>query len=105
MAEVVQLKISSEDDTSIFIESTDANVKHSSVRQAGRSKEEKLDKLLEGVKPFCGNIMESLRTLVVKPDSATVEFGLSFNAEGNCFFVKAGGEASIKIALTWNNFK
>ena len=35
----------------------------------------------------------------VKIDSAEVELGLSFSAEGNIFVTKATGEASLKITL------
>jgi hypothetical protein len=62
-----------------------------------------LDKMLEVIKPFCESLKKNFEALgAYKPDSASAEFGLSFSGEGNVFFVKASGEASVKVILNWN---
>jgi Trypsin-co-occurring domain 1 len=37
-----------------------------------------------------------------KPDSAEAELALGFSAEGNLFFVKLSGEATIKLTIKWD---
>jgi len=36
------------------------------------------------------------------PAKATLEFGIRFNAEGNIYFVKASGDATLKAIVEWN---
>lgn len=37
----------------------------------------------------------------ITPAKATLEFGISFSAEGDIYVVKAAGEASLKISVEW----
>ena len=69
--------------------------------QVSGSVEKNLDRLVGAVKPLSESLLEAIQSLEKKPDSISAEFGLSFNAEGNIFVVKASGEASLKVTLTW----
>jgi hypothetical protein len=102
MGRLVDLKTSSDDKTLFFIESTEVE-DSSKVQQATGYTEKEFDKLLKRVKPFCESIIDNFQTLSTKPNSASAEFGLNVTAEGNIFIVKASGQATLKITLTWNN--
>lgn len=104
MGKLVDLKISSPDNTLFFIESSEVDGS-SGVQQATGYTEKEFDKMLKRVKPFCDSIIENFQTLSTKPDSASAEFGLNITAEGNIFIVKASGQATLKITLNWNNLK
>lgn len=57
--------------------------------------------LVDVIRPLTESIQESVDRLENKPDSATIEFGLSITAEGNFFVVKAAGEGSLNITFRW----
>jgi len=40
----------------------------------------------------------------VRPDEASLEFGLTFGKEAG-IVIKASGEAAFKVSLTWKNFE
>jgi hypothetical protein len=53
---------------------------------------------LDVIKPFCESLRNSLISLGDnKPNSYSAEFGLSFSGEGNVFFAKVSGEATVKV--------
>lgn len=95
---------------SILVESTDVSEPASLIKaqeeiiQAGVTEqvEKNLEKMLSVINPFCEALVKNLRSMGdYKPSSASAEFGLSFSGEGNVFFVKVSGEASIKVTLNW----
>jgi hypothetical protein len=61
-----------------------------------------VEEMLQKVKPFCEAIITNFEKLSVKPNSASAEFGLKVSAEGNLFIVKASGEATLKVTLSWS---
>lgn len=99
MEKVLEIK-PTEGKEPILIESTEIEY-DSGVVQAGGSKLS-FEEMLQKVKPFCESIITNFRELSVKPDSASAEFGLKISAEGNLFIVKAAGEATLKVILSWN---
>jgi len=52
------------------------------------------------IKGAFANLADELKT-PIKIETAEVELGLSFSAEGNLFVTKATGEASLKIKLVF----
>jgi hypothetical protein len=59
--------------------------------------------LTDAVKGLCGEVVDGFMSLgtAVRPDKATVEFGLTVSAEGNVFVVKGSGQASVVITAEW----
>ena len=89
-------------DEKITIESTDVN--ESQLVQAGVADriEKNLQIMLNVINPICEALVNNIKSLGDnKPTSSSAEFGLNFSAEGNIYFVKAAGEASIKVVLNW----
>jgi hypothetical protein len=99
MTKLIELEA---DGTKILVEASD-------IRQEGLEKvgiveeaEKRLEKILEVIRPFSRSLVMNITALGDdKPDSASAEFGLSFSVEGNAFFVKAAGEATLKVTLNW----
>jgi hypothetical protein len=85
----------------ISIEVTEVEGERGGVVQAGGGKIS-FEAMLGRIKPFCESIIDTFEELTKKPDSASAEFGLRVSAEGNLFIVKASGEATLKVTLTWN---
>lgn len=84
----------------ISIEVTEVEGESGGVVQAGGGKIS-FEDMLGRIKPFCESIISNFEELTKKPDSASAEFGLKVSAEGNLFIVKAAGEATLKVTLTW----
>ena len=38
----------------------------------------------------------------IRPDSASIQFGLKFGGEGGVVLAKASAEANLSVSLTWN---
>lgn len=85
----------------LLMESSDVGYDEVLVQAGGIDIEKNFDKMLSLVRPFCESIISTFEGIAKKPESATAEFGLSVAGEGNLYIVKASGEASIKITLTW----
>jgi hypothetical protein len=99
MSKIVELAVGN---SAILVEAEEAKIESGIIQAGGLSIEKNLDKMLSLLKPFCNSIMNTFQDLCNKPDTATAEFGLSVVGEGNLFIVKASGEATIKITLTWS---
>ncbi|MCB0410619.1 MAG: hypothetical protein KDD29_10400 [Flavobacteriales bacterium] len=101
MSKIIKIKNKKQ---TILIETTDIG-KSDFQFASGKGKIEKnLDKILDVINPVSESISEKINSLGKnKPNSVTTEFGLSFTVEGNVFFVKASGQATLKISLQWNN--
>jgi Trypsin-co-occurring domain 1 len=63
----------------------------------------KFEDLMKVIYPITDSIVKSVEGLAKKPQSTTVEFGLSITAEGNLFVTKIAGEASLKIGFEWRS--
>jgi hypothetical protein len=86
----------------VYVESTDVETR--GLVEAGDlgGREKSIDKLLGVIEPVSESILNAVHGLGERtPDSVSAEFGLSFTAGGNICFVKASGEASLKVTLTW----
>jgi hypothetical protein len=88
--------------TKLLVETCDVGYDEGMVQAGGIDIGKNLDRMLMSIKPFCESIISTFDGLINKPESAVAEFGLSIAGEGNLFVVKASGEASIKITLTWS---
>ena len=89
--------------STILVESSDVGYEEELVKVGALDHvEKKINKLLETTKPVCESLLNTFESLYKKPDSAEAEFGLSFTGEGNLFFVKASGEATLKITVKWD---
>jgi hypothetical protein len=97
LPKLIELKRGNE---TILVEATD--VQGEGIVQAAGSMEKNLDPLIAVVRPLSESLIEALQSLERRPNSISAEFGLSFNLEGNIYVVKASGEASLKVTLTWN---
>jgi hypothetical protein len=81
----------------------DSYAEQEGTRLAGGDKiKKKLNEMLSNLTDFCESILQSITNIKTQPNSTTIEFGLSFSAEGNLYVVKAAGEASIKITMNWD---
>jgi hypothetical protein len=74
-------------------------------RKAGRSGKvvEKanvtFEQALSVLRPVADAALEHIRHL--KPDEATVEFGVTVNGEASAVLASAGTEANVKVTLKW----
>lgn len=62
---------------------------------------QEVQRIIEGLAQVVGHALQQ-----VKPQSATAELGLSLKVETGTLtavLVKAGGDASIKVSLTWES--
>jgi hypothetical protein len=86
----------------VFVESSEVETPALvEARGVGR-RERDLDKLIGVIDPISESVLNAVRGMGERtPDSFSAEFGLSFTAGGNVFLVKASGEASLKVTLTW----
>ncbi len=100
MAQFVELKT---DAGTILVESAFSEKTGKVVQATGLGEKivKKAVNLLEVIRPITESIQKSVDGLPSKPDSTTVEFGLSITAEGNIFVARASGEASINITFSW----
>jgi len=60
-----------------------------------------VDKLLTPLGEFSDLLFGQLTEKMHKPDSVTLEFGATIKGE-NKWFITLGGEANLKVSLTWN---
>lgn len=60
-----------------------------------------IDKLLTPLGEFSDQLLGQLTEKMHKPDSVTLEFGVTLKAE-NQWLITLGGEANLKVSLTWN---
>lgn len=89
-------------DSTVLIESTEVETDGWVQVGAVETAEKDIDKLLGLIKPLSTSLVSTIKSIETKPDSISAEFGLGVSAEGNVFVMKASGEASLKVTLTWN---
>lgn len=63
--------------------------------------DDNLQKIMDLMNPIARAFAASIERVDSQVNSASVEFGLGFTLEGNVFFVRAAGEATLKITLNW----
>lgn len=63
--------------------------------------EQKFDDAIDSVRGCAMAVVKKLTTLDVTPHEVQVEFGVKVSAEGSAFVAKVGGEAHLKVSLTW----
>lgn len=102
-----------DDETTIWIEAmedvqTEGGAAVGPARATGvREEVDKAVKALEGVsdtiKGYCTTVMRTFREMSesMRPDRATVEFGIQLSAEGNAFVVKGSAQANLKVTAEW----
>ena len=60
-----------------------------------------LDKALGGVKRAAGQVLETMRSIAVPPDSCEISFGVKLSGTVGAIIAKASTEANFTIKLTW----
>jgi hypothetical protein len=68
------------------------------VTKAGES----LEQVLGQLGPAVRGIVSQLRTAADWPEEVQVEFGVKLSTDANVIIARAGGEANLRIALTWS---
>lgn len=100
MGNLIQLEYAG---SKIWVESTEVEY-GGGLAPAGavETAEKNIEKMLDIIKPFCESLRRSIISLGDnKPNSYSAEFGLNFSAEGNIFFAKVSGEATVKVTANW----
>src|SRR5262245_24664366 len=90
-------------DNKIWVESTEVDFE-GGLAPAGalETAEKNIEKMLGVIKPFCDSLRNSVSSLGEnRPNSYSAEFGLNFSGEGNIYFAKVSGEATIKVTANW----
>jgi hypothetical protein len=95
--------------TKVLVESVPVDVPES-VGSQGRYGVEKTSRDLRDayaqLKDLLGDVASDMGAQLASPDEhwpneITVEFGLSFSAEGNVWVIKARGDMTCKVTMTW----
>jgi hypothetical protein len=100
MGNLIQLEYG---ESKIWVESTEVGYE-GGLAPAGavEAAEKNIEKMLDVIKPFCESLRNSISSLGDnKPNSYSAEFGLNFSGEGNVFFAKVSGEATVKVTANW----
>lgn len=100
MSKLIELEA---DDAKIWIETVDAEVDGTDIREVGvlDEVEKNLEKSMSVIKPFCKALLSNFEALPRKPDLLQAEFGLAFNGEVGAFIAKVGAE--VKVTIQWRN--
>lgn len=95
--------------TTVLVESVAVEVPDS-IGSRGRYDVEKTSRDLRDayaqLKDLLGDVASDMGRQLASPDQhwpneITVEFGLSFSAEGNVWVIKAKGDMTCKVTMTW----
>jgi hypothetical protein len=60
-----------------------------------------LDSALSGVKQAAAQVLETIRSIAVPPDSCEISFGVKLSGEMGAIIAKASTEANFTIKLVW----
>lgn len=71
------------------------------VRRLDLSMDKLIQEQIVGHCKLLVDAFEQLKKETLSPKRANVEFGLQFNAEGNIYLAKVGGEASFRVSFEW----
>ncbi|MDX1908759.1 MAG: CU044_2847 family protein [Bacteroidia bacterium] len=61
----------------------------------------KLEAALAPLRTIASSVINKLKGLELQPDEVSLELGMKINAESTIVIAKAGGEAHLKVTLTW----
>jgi hypothetical protein len=99
-----------DESTTIYVEATDAAVIAGSGIQEAASPAEVAERAINtvqdistSIRSFCERVRLSFQQMDanLRPDKATVEFGLDVSVEGNVYVVKGSAAACITITAEW----
>ena len=105
MKQLVEFKLSDDEESTIFIEVEEpapANVKVARGERAISEGKKTFVKALEGLNPMFSAIKKKFDEMNEPADEVEVKFGLKLNGTVGAV-ISASGEASYEITLRWDN--
>ncbi|WP_341674853.1 CU044_2847 family protein [Niveibacterium sp. SC-1] len=69
--------------------------------ELGARATESFESAIGQIKPMADALAAQLSNLARAPESVVVEFGIKVTANAGAVIAKAGGEASLKVTLSW----
>jgi hypothetical protein len=110
MPTVVPLAL--DEHTTIYVEASEPAVlpagsgiqEASALSDAGERAVATADDLAASIRGFCERVVGGFQDVAenLRPQRASVEFGLGISVEGNVYVVKGTGTASVKVTAEWD---
>lgn len=63
--------------------------------------DQSLEKAIEKIKPAAEAVLSRLRSLAVKPDEISVDFGIKLSAKAGALIAATAAEANFQVSLKW----
>lgn len=108
------IEISIDDNTKIYIESTDYQISRDvdQVMKQAASEEkiikkakDYLDNSMEQIKYFSNSVAKSIKNIDMCPDEFEIEFGAKFTTDVGVIISSIGAEVDLTVKMKWNKTK
>jgi hypothetical protein len=98
------------DEGKILIEVSDSTVQvgfgtAQAEKSDGKKNGKAFNQALNTIRLAAGGILETLKTLDERPDTAQISFALKFNSDEKVMLARSGSDAQLTVSLTWNTDK
>ncbi len=74
-------------------------------KEIQETREQAFQGALETIRLTADSVLNTLRSLSERPDTARVDFGIKFEAEVGAMIARNTNEAQIRISFSWNTEK